>query len=142
MTNTLTHHGIQGQKWGERNGPPYPLSKSPSTKSKTKVRKTEAQKESERQKRYDVKNRGALSDEELQAKIKRLQMEKQLRELTESELNYGKRVTDKTIENIGTKVATTAIPGATLYLIKSAVSGEFDAKELGNAIFNGGAKKK
>jgi len=23
--NYLVHHGIQGQKWGERNGPPYPL---------------------------------------------------------------------------------------------------------------------
>lgn len=22
----ISHHGIQGQKWGERNGPPYPLS--------------------------------------------------------------------------------------------------------------------
>ena len=25
--NTLAHHGIKGQKWGERNGPPYPLDK-------------------------------------------------------------------------------------------------------------------
>ena len=24
----LYHHGIQGQKWGVRNGPPYPLSRS------------------------------------------------------------------------------------------------------------------
>lgn len=23
--NTLSHHGIEGQKWGVRNGPPYPL---------------------------------------------------------------------------------------------------------------------
>lgn len=23
----LTHHGIKGQKWGERNDPPYPLKK-------------------------------------------------------------------------------------------------------------------
>lgn len=23
----LAHHGIKGQKWGDRNGPPYPLSK-------------------------------------------------------------------------------------------------------------------
>ena len=26
--NTLAHHGIKGQKWGIRNGPPYPLDKS------------------------------------------------------------------------------------------------------------------
>ena len=24
-SNYLMHHGIKGQKWGERNGPPYPL---------------------------------------------------------------------------------------------------------------------
>ena len=24
--NYLAHHGIKGQKWGKRNGPPYPLS--------------------------------------------------------------------------------------------------------------------
>ena len=23
--NELCHHGIKGQKWGKRNGPPYPL---------------------------------------------------------------------------------------------------------------------
>ena len=26
--NTLAHHGIKGQKWGVRNGPPYPLDKA------------------------------------------------------------------------------------------------------------------
>lgn len=26
--NTLQHHGIKGQKWGVKNGPPYPLDKS------------------------------------------------------------------------------------------------------------------
>lgn len=27
MSNELVHHGRQGQKWGVRNGPPYPLSR-------------------------------------------------------------------------------------------------------------------
>ncbi len=26
--NTLEHHGIKGQKWGVKNGPPYPLDKN------------------------------------------------------------------------------------------------------------------
>lgn len=26
--NVIAHHGIKGQKWGVRNGPPYPLEKS------------------------------------------------------------------------------------------------------------------
>lgn len=28
----LSHHGIKGQKWGKRNGPPYPLDKSSHSK--------------------------------------------------------------------------------------------------------------
>lgn len=26
--NTIAHHGVKGQKWGVRNGPPYPIEKS------------------------------------------------------------------------------------------------------------------
>lgn len=33
-TEYLAHHGVKGQKWGERNGPPYPLDSSISTGSK------------------------------------------------------------------------------------------------------------
>lgn len=36
MSKELYHHGIQGQKWGIRNGPPYPLDSSKSTGSKLK----------------------------------------------------------------------------------------------------------
>lgn len=25
MNNVLSHHGIKGQQWGVRHGPPYPL---------------------------------------------------------------------------------------------------------------------
>lgn len=32
----LAHHGIKGQKWGEKNGPPYPLNKSQMSPSEKK----------------------------------------------------------------------------------------------------------
>lgn len=35
----LMHHGIVGQKWGVKNGPPYPLNSSISTGSKIKIQK-------------------------------------------------------------------------------------------------------
>lgn len=33
----LKHHGIKGQKWGDRNGPPYPLNPSSHSKSEVKA---------------------------------------------------------------------------------------------------------
>ena len=55
----LYHHGIKGQKWGEQNGPPYPLDSSISTGSRLKEKeekramKLEAYKE--KQKAIDKK---------------------------------------------------------------------------------------
>ena len=41
MKNELSHHGIKGQKWGVRNGPPYPItpSKHPTSEKKAGRRK-------------------------------------------------------------------------------------------------------
>lgn len=135
-SDELYHYGVLGMKWGVRR----------SDAQLARAKKTKAQKESEVRKRADVKNRGTLSDAELKQKINRLQMEKQLRELTNDELNRGRRKTASLLENIGTstitKVATTALAGAALYGLKAAVSKKFNVEELGSAIFNGGAKKK
>ncbi len=35
--NDLTHHGIKGQKWGQRNGPPYPLGASDHSSAEKKA---------------------------------------------------------------------------------------------------------
>lgn len=38
----LIHHGIEGQKWGRRNGPPYPLSYDAHSVSEKKKMKIDA----------------------------------------------------------------------------------------------------
>lgn len=40
----LQHHGIKGQKWGKKNGPPYPLDPSSYTSSEKKFKLSDKQK--------------------------------------------------------------------------------------------------
>lgn len=51
----LAHHGIQGQKWGVKNGPPYPLSKAKSKQiqSKSKDKSPKTSKNNKITKRYE-----------------------------------------------------------------------------------------
>ena len=43
-SNYLEHHGISGMKWGERNGPPYPLSRQQKSDAEKKALATDIHK--------------------------------------------------------------------------------------------------
>lgn len=128
----LQHHGIKGQKWGVRR---FQTADGKLTTA-GKQRATEAKK------RTDSKNRGTLTNAQLKKKIERLQLEKQLRELTDAEVNSGRVYAQKILKDVGSRVLTTAATGALLYAGKAAVTKSFSPQEFANAIFNGGAKKK
>ena len=128
----MQHHGIKGQKWGVRRFQNADGSLTAAGK----------QRASAVQKRTDSKNRGTLTNAQLKKKIERLQLEKQLHELTNQEVNSGRAYAQNILKNVGSKVLTTVASGAILYAGKAAVSGSFDTKEFANAIFNGGPKKK
>ena len=53
MENELTHHGILGQKWNERNGPPYPLSRSNYSAAERRLNRMD--------KRYVRKNQSTIT---------------------------------------------------------------------------------
>ena len=69
-------------------------------------------------------------------------MEKQLKELTAEDLSPGRKAVSDILAQSGRKVATAFITGAALYAGKAFISGEYNAKEMGSAVFNGGPKKK
>lgn len=160
----LYHHGIKGQKWGVRRfqNPDGTLTSAGRKRyavddvvtisgGKIKSAKKEEKRvhnEAKRQKKSDLKNRRTLSDKELEQKIRRLQMEKQLKDLTNQDLHSGRMEADRMLKQIGTKVVTTAVAGALLYGAKYAVEkhgnpgASVDYQQFANAVFNGGPKKK
>lgn len=98
-TNELYHHGIKGQKWGVRR---YQNEDG----SYTEAGKRKRNKDVISERKSDLKNRRNLSDEELNRKVKRLETEKRFKELSELDVNYGKRYTSEILKDSGKKIAS------------------------------------
>lgn len=123
-SNELAHYGILGMKWGVRR----PVGPDGLVNSKGKPQSRDEQIKAQR--RADVKNRRMLSDKDLIEKVARLEREKKLRELTDSEINEGQKATKDVLKNVGMKVATAVLSGVALYGIKSALTGNVDIMDL------------
>lgn len=68
MKSYLMHHGILGQKWGKRNGPPYPLKPSDHSAAEKKKQKSEgSDKKKSSNNSYDVSTK-SYSNEYVEGK--------------------------------------------------------------------------
>lgn len=108
--NELYHHGRLGQKWGKRNGPPYPLSRTSLSLggylNKRKAKKAAAAEEERKKSAEEAKQRheenkekvlrsgsalevlqyqGELTNQQLQNVVNRINLEVQLRNYASKE---------------------------------------------------------
>ena len=104
--NELMHYGVPGMKWGVRRTPAQLGRKKTSSskslfgkkKSKAKAKtKSESSKEETAPKKKSVKE---MSDEELNAAIRRMQLEQTYASLSPQKVSTGKAVAKRILNNI------------------------------------------
>ena len=76
--NMIFHHGIEGQKWGVKNGPPYPLNGT------TKILTAARDIHSAKKRRKNDGSATTMTDDELKKYVARANLEKQYYEIHNS----------------------------------------------------------
>lgn len=128
--NCLTHWGVKGQKWGVRRYQNKDGTLTPAGKKRAQSKEyRKADRARKKDMRDAVKRRRLLSDDELDKRIKRIEKEKKLRDLTDEEINRGRKATKEVLSQSGKSVATTMVKGAALYGVKASMTKNFSASE-------------
>jgi len=109
LEDHLEHFGVRGQKWGVRRAGRGGVSNSEFKKkrqaSKTKYTKKPAQ----------------LTDKQLQDRIKRLQMEKQYKDLNSAKQTQGKKFAEDIVLGAAKGIAVTALTGVGMLAVRNAL---------------------
>lgn len=133
MKNYLIHHGVEGQKWGVQNGPPYPLDKPKYTHKEKKELNKLVKKEKKRRKNAN-KYKILMDDKEIDSRVKRLENEKKMKSLTNESIMPGKTAVGDFIKKNGSK-AITAVAAPTLVFTGMKVAEKYNL-ELANVYRN------
>lgn len=138
---SMWHHGVSGQKWGVRNGPPYPVQSgtkvrfAKSKMTESTLRAVKRKNADDRQNSRHIDSRflktnkiliSRLSDDEIKKRIARLELENKYKDLL-YENKYGKKgqeskkkdkgeqKTQSTLGKVGETLATELVKGAVGY---------------------------
>lgn len=123
----LCHHGVKGMKWGVRKQRPKSSVTSFRRKSSSKAKAT---KKTSIIKKTSIKN---LSDEALQKKVRRLQLEKQYRDLKRDEVSTGRKILGEILKTSGKTLGVQ---------VANHVGGKMINKAFGEEVVSTGKKKK
>ena len=142
-TDDIQHHGRLNQKWGVRNGPPYPLDRATVSKAYGKNRKAvkvdpnkvktasdsirtaaQASKNLKRNLKRSTPKRedlSQMSDQELRDRINRMQLEENYSRLKNSrETSRGSAFVDKALDIVGDTALLAGSIASIILLFKKA----------------------
>jgi hypothetical protein len=100
IEDVIEHYGKKGMKWGVRS-------------ARTKTNK--------KQRTSFGKSPKRLTSHELEARIKRMEMEKKYNDLNRRDISKGSKIASEILGKSGKKVASTIITGALLFAVKRAI---------------------
>ena len=105
MDNELYHHGVKGMKWGVRKTPVRSSSgatrkQKSITLSLFKKKKTTRKVSSANSSPAKTKSIKDMSDDEIQKKIERVQLEQQYQELDPKSVSRGKRIAKRVMDDV------------------------------------------
>lgn len=124
MYDELCHYGIPGMKWGVRRTPEELGHRKVSSN-----RKKDSSIKKDRKKAR--KNRRILSDADLESRIKRLEKEKRLKDLTDDDVSAGQKFAKEVLKKVG----TTAVVGATAYGLHTVIRNSPEVKAMMREIY-------
>lgn len=117
------HHGILGQKWGKKNGPPYPLDYDKLSSEERSKDKQRAISEGDAETVAYKNNKKYYSNQEMQDVINRYRLNSQISEFDAKDkaIKAGKPKTEKlletmeTVTKVGNKLASGINAGSNIY---------------------------
>ena len=139
----IEQHGIRGMKWGiRRKDPSGSSSNSSSPKgAKNLFKKESTDKAIKKDRNQAVKNRRKLTETDLQNRIRRNQLEKQLKESTAENLRPKRTAAKRIIGNTAKSVAAAALPGLATYAGRKIIKKYMKNEALANEVFPPKTKK-